>query len=491
MNSINKLQSCDLVIFGAKGDLTRRKLMPALYQLEKNKQIHEESRIIGVGRANWDKKEYIDNIYFSLKEFMKDKINKIIWEKLSRRINFCNLDVNDTKNFFKLKKIILQRKNVIIHYFAVPPNIFGSICLGLGLSKLNLIPSRVIIEKPIGNSLESSKKINNQISKFFKECQIFRIDHYLGKETVLNLLALRFANSLFYNSWDNKTIDHIQITIAEDMGIEGRWNYFNKTGQIRDMVQNHLLQILTIITMSPPSDLSANSIRNEKVKILKSLRTIDKTNIKKNTVRGQYTKGFIKGQKVPSYLEEGDSNILSNTETFIAIKANIDNWRWIGVPFYLRSGKRLPKKCSEIVVYFKNPNVNLFKNSCIKLSKNKLIIRLQPNEGIDIQILNKKPNLDHQYNLQKTKLNLNYYKTFNLLYLTDAYERLLLESMLGIQALFVRIDEVEASWKWIDSIINSWNTEKVPLQLYEAGTWGPQDSIDIINRDGRSWNKNN
>lgn len=487
----NNLQACDLIIFGAKGDLARRKLIPALYQLEKNKKIHKNSRIIGVGRANWDKFHYIEIVFNSLKEYMKDKINTMVWNKLSKRINFCNLDVNDTKKFIDLKNIILKKNNVVIYYFAVSPDLFSNICKGLGLFKLNIMPARVIIEKPLGHSLKSAKKINHQVSKFFQECQIFRIDHYLGKETVLNLLALRFSNTLFCNNWDNKTIDHIQITIAEDVGIEGRWAYFDNIGQIRDMVQNHLLQILTIITMEPPKNLSADSIRDEKVKILKSLRKIDYSNVKEKTVRGQYTKGMIKGKKVFGYLEETSCNIFSKTETFVAIEANIDNSRWMGVPFFLRSGKRLQKKCSEIVIYFKNPTINLFKDSFSQLPQNKLIIHLQPNEGIDINILNKIPGLEKKYDLQEIQLNLSYSKVFNKIFLSDAYERLLLESMNGIQSLFVRIDEVEEAWKWIDSIINAWYLADIPLNLYEAGTWGPKGSINMINKKGKSWNKNN
>lgn len=488
----NKFQACDLIIFGAKGDLAKRKLLPALYQLEKNNQIHKDSRIIGVGRANWDKFFYVQVVLDSLKIFMNEQIHEEIWDKLSKRLDFCNLDVNDTNNFFKLNNLVNVKKHIIINYFAVPPSTVGNICKGLGYAKLNIWPSRVVMEKPLGNSLKTSCDINNQVSKFFKENQVFRIDHYLGKETVLNLLTLRFANSLFYSNWDNKTIDHIQITVAENMGIEGRWEYFDKVGQMRDMIQNHLLQILTIIAMSPPTNLSADSIRDEKVKILRSLRRIDINNVKEKTVRGQYTRGFINGKEVPGYLEEGLSKKNSNTETFVAIKVEIDDWKWTGVPFYLRSGKRLPIKCSEIVVYFKKPNLNLFKDSWLNLPQNKLTIRLQPDEGIDIHILNKIPGLEHKHNLQITKLDLSYSKIFNKLYLADAYERLLLESMRGIQALFVRRDEVEEAWKWVDSIIEAWSSDASSItKFYQAGTWGPIDAVNIINKDGRCWNKSN
>ncbi|HMI76983.1 MAG TPA: glucose-6-phosphate dehydrogenase, partial [Buchnera sp. (in: enterobacteria)] len=285
-----KYQSCNLVIFGAKGDLASRKLLPALYALEQSNKLHNDTRIIGVGRANWNKNDYSIIVKKQLTKFNKTNINNITWEKLRSRLEFCNLDFNHISQYIKLKKILNQ--NTTIYYFAVPPNSFGDICQGLGEHQLNHISSRIIIEKPIGISLKTSQAINSQINTYFTEKQIFRIDHYLGKETVLNLLSLRFSNIIFSTHWDYTVIDHIQITISETIGIEGRWSYFDQSGQIRDMLQNHLLQLLTLITISPPIDLQANSIQKEKIKILKALRPMNNINIYKNIVLGQYSHGI-------------------------------------------------------------------------------------------------------------------------------------------------------------------------------------------------------
>lgn len=485
----NAAQACDLIIFGTKGDLARRKLLPSLYQLEKAGYIHPDTRIIGVGRAQWSQSDYVEFVEKAFSEFLKEDLDPVLWERLSARLDFCNLDVNQTENFDSLAQMLKQDCHLAIHYFAMPPSTFGAVCHGLGHAGLNKQPNRVVMEKPLGTDLASSQEINNEVAKYFDESQVYRIDHYLGKETVLNLLALRFANSLFINNWDNRTIDHVQITVAEEVGIEGRWGYFDQAGQMRDMVQNHLLQILTMIAMSPPADLTTDRIRDEKVKVLRSLRRIDHTNVREKAVRGQYTAGFVQGNKVPGYLEEEGANKQSMTETFVALRVDIDDWRWAGVPFYLRTGKRLPAKCSEVVVYFKKPALNIFSESYQELPQNKLTIRLQPDEGIDIEIMNKAPGLDHKHRLQTTKLDLSFSETFNQTHLADAYERLLLEAMRGIQALFVRRDEVEEAWKFVDSIMDAWAMDNEAPKPYQAGTWGPIASVAMITRDGRSWNE--
>ncbi|MFP3014356.1 MAG: glucose-6-phosphate dehydrogenase [Arsenophonus sp.] len=487
---INKpVQACNLIIFGAKGDLACRKLLPSIYRLEKTGYIHPDTRIIGIGRAEWDSTAYIKKVRETLETFLKEKIDHSLWQKLNKRLDFFNLDVQDLNKFNLLSQYLSDDSKPSIYYFAIPPILFGTVCHGLGHAGLNKNLNRVVMEKPLGTNLISSQEINNEVAKYFKENQIYRIDHYLGKETVLNLLALRFANSLFINNWDYRIIDHVQITVAEEVGIEGRWDYFDQTGQMRDMVQNHLLQILSIIAMSPPANLTADCIRDEKVKVLCSLRRIDYSNVREKTVCGQYTSGFVNGKKVDGYLVDGGVSKSSKTETFVAIRVDIDDWRWAGVPFYLRTGKRLISKCSEVVIYFKKPILNIFSDYCKDIPQNKLTIRLQPDEGIDIEILNKAPGLDHKHNLQTTKLDLNFSKTFNQKHFADAYERLLLEAMRGIQVLFTRRDEVEEAWRWIDSIIDALIKHNQPLKLYEAGTYGPYDSDLMIKKDRRSWNK--
>ncbi|WP_425619517.1 glucose-6-phosphate dehydrogenase [Buchnera aphidicola] len=485
-----KNQACDLVIFGAKGDLTKRKLLPALYKLEKLRKLHKSTRIIATGRANWNTEDYIKIIKKSIKTFLKEDIQDHIWTQFSSRIFFHNINVYEMLHFEKLKKILVKQNNIIIYYCATPPETLNAIFLGLGNTHLNFPSSRIILEKPLGVSLKTSQIINNQISKYFSEKQIFRIDHYLGKESILNLFSLRFANSLLFHTWNNTIIDHIQITVSEEVGIEDRWNYFDKIGQTRDMVQNHLLQLLTIITMDQPKNIQSENIRNEKVKILRSLNPINLDNINQFTVRGQYSSGVIREKKVPSYLKENGANKYSQTETFVAMQINLNHEKWLGVPFYLRTGKRLAHKYSEIVIVFKKNPINLFIDSNIELLSNKLIIRLEPNANIQYDILNKTPSLQNKYKLEILTLKSNNINQENSKNLIDAYERLLLESMRGIQALFVSRDEVEESWKWIDSILDGWkNIKNDNLQLYKAGSWGPKNANILLSYNNHTWHK--
>ncbi|MFQ6372724.1 glucose-6-phosphate dehydrogenase [Shewanella sp. YIC-542] len=487
--TLSETKACDFVLFGIKGDLARRKLLPSLYQLDKANLLHQDTRIIGVAKDAFTQEEFIDRVTQSINRFVKEGVCAETLQRFLGRCHYIGTNFTDVDGYGAFHEILDTQSRVMVNYFATPPAIFGDICRCLHEQGLINADTRVVLEKPIGSDLASSKVINDQVSAYFDERQVYRIDHYLGKETVQNLIALRFANSLFASKWDNRTIDHVQITVAEEVGIEGRWGYFDKAGQMRDMIQNHLLQVLTLIAMDPPVNLDADSIRDEKVKVLKSLRPITMDNVFENTVRGQYSAGFLKGSPVPGYLEEEGANVTSNTETFVALRVDIDNWRWAGVPFYLRSGKRMPFKSSEIVIYFKNPPHNLYRSSYRNLPPNKLTIRLQPHEGVEIQMMNKVPGLEQKQRLQTTKLDLSFSDTFKGERIPDAYERLLLEAMLGNQALFVRRDEVEQAWIWVDGIIQSWEQSNEKPKSYPAGTWGPVASVALITKDGRSWDE--
>ena len=478
---------CDFVMFGALGDLARRKLMPSLYHLERSGLLDPKTRIIGIARRDETTESFSEKILEALKKFMKWDIEPEIWDRLSERFVYLKINMDQPRDYDRLNDILDPENRVAVNYFAVPPAIYGDICRGLHSAGVINDEARVVLEKPIGRDYASSVEINQTVAEFFREDQIYRIDHYLGKETVQNLLAIRFANSIFTTNWDHNTIDHVQITVAEEVGIEGRWGYFDKSGQLRDMVQNHLLQILTLIAMEPPVKLDADNIRSEKLKVLKALKPITIDNADIRTVRGQYTAGFLKGGPVPGYNQEDDAHHESTTETFVALRVDIDNWRWADVPFYLRTAKRMPTKLSEVVIVFKQLPHNIFSKSYKRLPPNKLIIRLQPHEGIEIMMLNKVPGIAEGVKLQQTMLDLSFSEVFKVERIPDAYERLLLEAMRGNQALFVSREEVEAAWKWIDSIQDAWAQMNEPPKPYPAGTWGPVAAVTLLAKDGREW----
>lgn len=482
-----KFKPCDLVIYGALGDLTRRKLLISLYRLENAKLLEPDTRIIGVDRHPGESAFYIDVAHKSLQLFLNEKLDEDVWKRFSSRLNYLQIDLTQMEQYQRLHEAIDQKKRVMVNYFAVAPFLFKNICQGLDQSGILTPEARMVMEKPIGHNLKSSIEINDEVAKVFNEDQVYRIDHYLGKETVLNLLALRFANSIFTTNWNHNTIDHIQITVAEDIGIEGRWDYFDKTGQLRDMVQNHLLQILTFIAMEPPANLEAESIHNEKIKVLKALRPITIKNVDEKTVRGQYSAGYINRKPVPGYLEEEGANTESTAESFVAIRVDIDNWRWADVPFYLRTGKRMHNKRTEIVVYFKRVPHNIFKDSYLRLPPNKLVIHLQPNEGVEIEMLNKVPGIDENLKIQKTKLDLSFSEAFKNSRIFGGYEKLVLEAMRGNPTLFLSREEIEQAWIWIDSIQNAWAKSPEKPKPYQAGTWGPVASDLLLDRDGRAW----
>jgi len=478
---------CDFAIFGVLGDLSRRKLIPSLYQLDREGLLHPETRIIGIARHDLSHADFVGKMRAALEIFVKNGLDEEVVERLLARLSYVLINIDQPEDYKKLLAATDQGRRVLVNYFSVAPNLYEDICQGLDHAGIITPETRVVLEKPIGRDLASSQEINDVVARVFAESQVYRIDHYLGKETVMNLLALRFANSIFTTNWDHDTIDHVQITVAEEVGIEGRWGYFDKSGQLRDMVQNHLIQILTLVAMEPPANMDGDSIRNEKLKVLKALRPITVDNVDDKTVRGQYAGGFIKGNPVAGYLQEEGGNPRSTTESFVAIKVDIDNWRWAGVPFYLRTGKRMTTKRSEVVIFFKQLPHNIFKDSYRELPPNKLVIRLQPDEGVEIEMLNKVPGIGKGIKLQKTMLNLSFSDAFLGEHVADAYERLILETMIGNQSLFIRRDEVERSWVWIDSIQEAWASSNEPPRTYPAGSWGPVASVALLARDGREW----
>jgi len=465
---------CDFILFGALGDLACRKIIPALYQLESAGLLHERTRLIACSRETMAQGEFIDFVRLDLAQFLPIPIDETIWLRLSVKLAYCKLDVTQPADYNKILDFVQPEQVQVISYFAIPSYLYAQACEGLASAGLNLHSSRLVLEKPIGDNLASCQAINQQVGRYFAEDQIYRIDHYLGKETVLNLLVLRFANAIFSSNWDHRAIDRVEIIVAEELGVEGRWDYYDKSGHARDMLQNHLVQILSLVAMEPPLNLDAENIRHEKLKVLKSLRPINATNTNEYTVRGQYAANTINGRSIPGYLEEKGANQHSTTETFVAVKAYIDNWRWSGVPFYLLTGKKLSKKQSEVVIHFRPQAHQIFNTVDGSVAPNQLVIRLQPDEGVELRIMNKIPGLSQKMKLHESKLDLNFNRSFTNDRIADAYERLLLEIMQGSQSLFVSREEIELSWQWIDGIKSAWELENSPLHLYPSGTWGPE-----------------
>ena len=481
-----KLESCTFALFGALGDLALRKLFPALYQLDRAGLLHDATRILALAREAGEPSDHLRAIEQALRLHVPAKeLTETDMARFLARLSYLTMDFLKAEDYSALLEQV-SPQDQLIAYFATPASVYGGICANLaavGLAER----CRVVLEKPIGHDLASSRAVNDAVAQVFAENRVYRIDHYLGKETVQNLIALRFANSLFETQWNQNHISHVEITVAEKVGIEGRWGYFDQAGQLRDMIQNHLLQLLCLIAMDPPSDLSADSIRDEKVKVLKALEPISAEQLGQRVVRGQYVAGSSDGRPVPGYLEEENSNTQSDTETFVALRADIRNWRWAGVPFYLRTGKRMPQKLSQIVIHFKAPPHYIFAPEQRQLIGNKLIIRLQPDEGIALQVLTKDQGLDKGMQLRSGPLQLSFSDTYRSARIPDAYERLLLEVMRGNQNLFVRKDEIEYAWQWCDQLIAGWKQLGEAPKPYTAGSWGPMASVALITRDGRSW----
>jgi glucose-6-phosphate 1-dehydrogenase len=480
-----KVEPFDLVVFGGTGDLAYRKLFPALYHREKAGQLTDPTRIIGVSRREMSDEEFQASVRDALKKFGEADGGEGV-EKFLSRIHYQSLDATGDKGWSEFKTLMDGDERVRAYYLATGPDLFAPIAKRIGEEGLATPRSRIIVEKPIGHDGESANAINDALGAVFLEKNIFRIDHYLGKETVQNLMALRFANALLEPLWNNAHIDHVQITVSETLGVGGRGAYYDESGAVRDMVQNHMLQLLCLVAMEPPASFEADALRDEKLKVLKSLTPINQSNIGQLTVRGQYRAGFAEGAQAGSYLEDiGKPE--SETETFVALKIGIANWRWAGVPFYLRTGKRLPQRFSEIVVGFRRVPHEIFEHGADGIPPNRLVIRVQPDEGIKLWLMIKDPGPGGM-RLQHVPLDMSFAEAFGV-NSPEAYERLLMDAVRGNASLFMRRDEVEAAWAFVDPIRDAWAHSGEPPRPYSAGTWGPAASIALIERDGRTWNE--
>jgi glucose-6-phosphate 1-dehydrogenase len=475
-----------LTVFGATGDLARRKLLPALFHRDFDGQLPEAATILGAARRPMSRDQFVSLARDAIVEHIPaSQTGGPELDRFLARLLFVAIDAEGEEGWAELVSAMAPfAGRVQVYYLATAPQLFGPICKRLGRHGLSGNEARVVIEKPIGKDLASAIHVNQAIGKVFPEERVFRIDHYLGKETVQNLTALRFANALFEPLWNAAHIDHVQITVAEAIGVEGRGAYYDSSGALRDMVQNHLLQLLCLVAMEPPNSLEADAVRDEKLKVLKSLARIDDSNAAALTVLGQYRAGASNGVAVPGYADE-IGHAESRTETFVAIKAAIANWRWTGVPFYLRTGKRLQQRCSEIIVTFRKVPHSIFDKETGRISQTRLVIRLQPDEGIRLWLMIKEPGPGGM-RLQHVPLDMSFAKAFDVS-VPDAYERLLMDVVRGNATLFMRRDEVEAAWRWIDPIREAWNRMNEVPRSYVVGSWGPSAATALIERDGRTW----
>ena len=490
---VNQDLACVMVIFGGTGDLTYRKLMPALYNLRYKDFLPASFAVVSVGRKTMSNDDYRDKVLESITKFSRNDLDNAVWQDLRERIFYQNFDFSVNDGYSHLQSLLtdldvrFSTSGNRIFYLAVAPEYFPVIVNKLAIFKLvhqSGSWQRAVIEKPFGRDLQTARSLNAEITAIFTEKNTYRIDHYLGKEMIQNIMVIRFVNSLFESVWNNKYIDHIQISSNETVGVESRGGYYERAGALRDMVQNHLLQLLTLIAMEPPIDLNTESIRDEKVKLLRSLVALSPEFVKHNIVRGQYGSGLVGNKKVRGYREEVGVEATSNVETFVALKLSINNFRWAGVPFYFRTGKRMATKSTDIVIQFKSMPQILYFKEYKSLEPNVLIIRIQPKEGVFLQINVKKPGMEKEI----TPVKMDFCQ--NCDYDSDspeAYEKLLFEVMRGDSTLFTRWEEVENSWKLVDAISAEWQDLTPKFPNYSAGGWGPKEAENLIARDGRVW----
>jgi glucose-6-phosphate 1-dehydrogenase len=491
------VEPCSIVIFGASGDLTARKLVPALYHLFKEKQLPSGCRVIGCARREKTDESWRAELRAALEQFSRTKpVEETVWTAFAQSLSYCQGDLTDPATYARLEQRLNgfgdpRLRHHLLFYLATSPSQFGEVAEHLHHAQLLHRHGgegwqRLVVEKPFGHDLASAHALNLELTRFAHERQVFRIDHYLGKETVQNILMFRFSNSIFERLWNRESVDHVQITVSEKMGVGGRGGYYEEAGALRDMLQNHLLQVLALVAMEPPVTLEAESIRDEKVKLLKSIRPVKPEEVAKHVVRGQYFAGLVDGQPQAGYRQEAKVRPDSNVETYVAAKFFIDNWRWSGVPFYLRTGKCLPLGASEVRIQFRpTPNV-LFAAACQdRLDPNALTLRLQPNEGISIRFNGKVPGTG--LGVRPVRMHFSYDSEFGA-YTPEAYERLLLEAVAGDATLFIRRDEVETAWQIVDAIRAGWGDRPLTnREFYAAGTWGPIAAEELLAQAGHAW----
>lgn len=490
-------QPFTFVIFGAAGDLAHRKLFPALYNLMVDHWLPSDCRIVGVARRPYTDDEFRTEVGADIKKYSRREPEPAVLESLMQNTSYLTADFDDPSQYATLKKLLQDPQQKFpqnyLFYLATPPSAYPVIAAQLGAAELSQPTDssenwvRMIVEKPFGHDLDSAVALNNDLHQVFEESQIYRIDHYLGKETVQNILVFRFANGIFEPLWTRQYIDNVQITVAESLGVAGRGSYYDNAGAIRDMIQNHMLQLVSLIAMEPPVAFEADAVRDEKVKVLRSIRPFSTRDVADFTVRAQYEKGSIDGELVPGYLDEPDIASDSRTDSYVALRLLIDNWRWAGVPFYLRTGKRLAKRATEIAIQFKTAPHRFFSQTeTPELSPNLLTLKIQPDEGISLRFGAKVPGQE----IRVRTVNMEFlYGTSFAGTPPEAYERLLLDAMIGDSTLFTRKDEVESAWSLVSSILRGWQRAKGPLATYEAGSWGPEEAEMLIQRDGFKWRR--